>query len=245
MKKPLIFACFTLVLMGLFVVEPAFAGPGGMIAKAVVKSFWAKVIIGLLVLFFLPLICYTLIREWLAGRRSLKDLRFMAKHHKAFDWLTLRQRIQDCFFRIHAAWQQEDVTTASQWMSDWYWQNQQFAHLNRWQQQNLTNICEIKALKSIKPLLFTHRNEGSAHENSILVVLITANMMDYLKQRDTGVIVEGSADYQDVERVWTFIFQQGAWKVSMIEESSTSLEYANMIKQLPAIETTLLSPINK
>ena len=31
-------------------------------------------------------------------------------------------------------------TTASQWMSDWYWQNQQFAHLNRWQQQNLTNI---------------------------------------------------------------------------------------------------------
>ncbi len=94
-------------------------------------------------------------------------------------------------------------------------------------------------------MLFTHRNEGSAHENSILVVLITANMMDYLKQRDTGVIVEGSADYQDVERVWTFIFQQGAWKVSMIEESSTSLEYANMIKQLPAIETTLLSPINK
>lgn len=245
MKKPLFFACFTLALMGLFVVEPAFAGPGGAIAKAVANSFWAKLVIALLVLFFLPLICYTLIREWLASRRSLKDLRFMARHHKAFDWLTLRHRIQDCFFRVHAAWQQEDVTTASQWMSDWYWQNQQFAHLNRWQQQNLTNICEIKALKSIKPLLFTHRNEGSAHENSILVVLITANMMDYLKQRDTGVIVEGSADYQDVERVWTFIFQQGTWKVSMIEESSTSLEYANMIKLLPAIETTLLSPINK
>lgn len=45
----------TFAILCLFV-EPVFAGPGGRIASAVFESFWGRIILALLTLFFLPLI---------------------------------------------------------------------------------------------------------------------------------------------------------------------------------------------
>jgi len=68
---------FTLTLLS---IQPAFAGPGGAIAKAAVDTFWGRVITGLIVIFFLPLILSFWLKETLAIRRARKDLAFVAKH---------------------------------------------------------------------------------------------------------------------------------------------------------------------
>lgn len=225
------------------VVEPALAGPGGRIARAAFESFWGKLALGLLTLIFLPLIVYMLVREKIAERRARRDLRFMAAHSPLFEWLNIQQRAKDCFHRVHSGWRDEDLSGVSEWMTDWYWQNQQLVHLERWKSEGLVNICEVKKITRIRPLLFSHRNQGAEHQDSMLVLAIEANMKDYLAQRDGGKVVEGSKRFKEVETIWTFTLVDGCWKVSDIEEDSMSLVYANMVKELPPIESTVVSDL--
>lgn len=216
--------------------EPAFAGPGGKIARAVFESFWGKVLLLILTIVFAPLIIMMVIKEKLAERRSLADLRYMAKLAPEFEWLMLRQRISDCFHRVHAAWRKEDVSEAAQWMSTWYWQNQQLTALDQWERDGLRNVCNVKSLNEIRPLHFALRNAGGSYEGSMLVVGINANMQDYLEMRDGGKLVEGSKTYKDVDTVWTFTLTEGRWVVSNIEEDAVAMMYANLRKHLAPIE---------
>jgi len=126
-------------------------------------------------------------------------------------------------------------------MTSWYWQNQQSVYLDEWKSKGLKNICEVKKITSIKPLLFSHRNTDIPHEESVLVVLIQAKMKDYLEHIETGELIEGSKKFKEVETIWSFVIEDGTWKVTDIEESGLSLAYAKMAKDLPAIETTLLT----
>lgn len=239
MNRKLCFALLLLLLVALFVCEPALAGPGGKIARAVFETFWGKVLLAILTIVFLPLIISILIREKLSERRARKDLRFMASYHAQFDWLKIQQRVKDCFSRIHSAWSDEDLSQVSEWMTDWYWQNQQLVALNKWQKEGLVNICEVKKITDLKPLLFVHRNHADNHEDSLVVVSITANMQDYLAERESGKVVEGSKKFKEVETVWSLTMENGAWKVADIDEGSMSLAYAKMVKELPRIEETV------
>ena len=222
-------------------VQPVLAGPGGKIAKAVFETFWGKVVLTILVILFLPIILFVMLKEKMAERRARKDLRFLANRNDSrFEWLNIRQRALDCFHRIHAAWSKEDVSEAAEYMTDWYWQNQQLAVLNRWESEGLVNHCHVKSVGTVKPLLFVHRNDELPHEGSLLVMSITANMQDYLAERDTQKIVEGSDRYKDVETVWTFTMVNGKWRVSNIDDDSASLSYAKLVKELPRIEDTII-----
>jgi hypothetical protein len=70
---------------------------------------------------------------------------------------------------------------------------------------------------------------------SRVVVGVSANMEDYLEERASGKLVEGKKGYQDVESVWSFELQNGAWRVANIEEGSLTLAYAQLANELPAV----------
>jgi len=229
-----------LVFSVLFFPAFVFAGPGGKIAKAVAETFWGKVILIALVIFFLPLIIYVWLKEYRAKKRVFRDLQIVARASPDFDWIKLRKRIQDCFYRVHAAWEKSDVSEASEWMTDWYWQNQQMVYLDRWERDGLVNICEVEVIGSIKPIMFSFRGDGgNPGEGSELAVLISARMKDYLERKSDGKLVEGSRKKKEVERVWSFTYESGKWVVSNIEEGSNSLEYIEMMKTVPKIEEAL------
>ncbi|QTA79794.1 NTF2-like domain-containing protein [Desulfonema limicola] len=240
-KQVLIILLITITTISLIFVMPSFAGPGGKIAKVIATTLLGKVILAVLTIIFLPLILYVWLREKLAERRTLKDLAFMAKYSPNFEWLRAKERILDCFYRIHRAWSTEDVSEASEYMSDWYWQNQQLVYLEKWKREGLYNECEVKKIQSIRPLLFVHRNDDSEHEGSLLIVSITARMKDFLVKRNTNEVVEGDKKFKDNETVWSFTLIDNKWRVSNIEESDFSLGYAGQIKYLPKIEDTLIS----
>lgn len=218
----------------------SFAGPGGKIASVVAETFWGKILVGVLVVLLLPLIIYLRIKENRAKKRVLYDLETIASYNPDFDWFTIRDRVQDCFYRVHAAWERSDVSQASDWMTDWYWQNQQLVFLDRWEKNGLVNVCEVDIISSIKPIFFTLRNyEGRPGEGSMLAVLIVAVMKDYLERKSDGELVEGSRQKKRVERVWSFVFENGQWLVSNIDEGSNSLAYIEMMKTVPTIKKTL------
>ena len=227
----------------LLAVEPVYAGPGGKIASVVAETLWGKLLLGVLAIIFLPLICWVALQEYLASRRASRDLRYMAGYSPLFDWLKIRERAKDCFYRVHSAWEVEELAGVSEWMTDWYWQNQQMAHLDRWQREGLQNVCTVKKIKSIRPLLFVHRNQGAEHEDSMVALSITAEMQDYLQKRDSGELVEGSRKFKDVETIWTFTLSDGRWRVSDIDEGSSSLSFARLRRDLPPIESTVVAEI--
>ncbi len=119
MKKTILCALSLFALLLLCAAEPALAGPGGKIATAVASTLWGKILLGLLAIVLMPLIVYILIREKLSERRARKDLRFMAAHSPAFEWLKIMERAKDCFYRVHSGWESEDLSGVSGWMTDW------------------------------------------------------------------------------------------------------------------------------
>lgn len=240
MKNNITFSVFLLFLMLFIIIEPAIAGPGGRIASAAFETFFGRVVFGVLLIVLLPLIVYVFIKEKIAERRARKDLSFMATHSPMFELLKIQERAKDCFLRIHSDWGKEDLSKTSDWMTSWYWQNQQYVYLEKWKRKGLVNICDVRKINSIKPIFFLHRNDKKEHEGSMVVFSIKANMKDFLQNRETGKIVEGSKKYKDVETIWSFTLEDSAWKVSNIDEGEMSLTFAQAIKDLPAIETTLI-----
>lgn len=243
MKRNILFSLLALILFSLIIAEPALAGPGGKIASAAFETFWGKVALGALTIIFLPLIIYVVLCEKLAERRTRKDMRFMAGYSHYFEWLKIQERVKDCFYRVHSGWEKEDLSDVSGWMTDWYWQNQQLAHLEKWKREGLVNICDVKKITNIKPLLFVHRNHGQEHEDSMVVISIEAKMKDYLQERDSGKVVEGSKRFKEVETVWSFTLEEGQWKVSDIDEGNMSLAYVKLVRDLPRIEDTVVADL--
>jgi predicted lipid-binding transport protein (Tim44 family) len=177
-----------------------------------------------------------MIKERIAEKKTLGHLRRLAAVDPNFDWMTVKDRVTDCYHRVHSAWREEDMGHASDWMTSWYWQNQQLAHLNQWERDGLVNHCRVKSITNMRPLFVKYQpgTEGGSN-GSRLVVSITAKMEDYLAERESGKIVEGKTGYADTEHVWTFILEQGKWVVSNIEEGSMSLTYARLAPEVPAV----------
>lgn len=245
MKNILFLICIVVALSILVCVEPALAGPGGKIATAAFKTFWGRIILAALIILFMPLIILTILQERRAEKRARADLRFMANLNPQFDWLKIRERAKDCFFRVHSGWEKEDLSSVSEWMTDWYWQNQQMVHLDKWKKEGLVNICNVRMSTYFKPLLFIHRNSQFGHKDSIVVISVKAKMEDYLQNRETKKIVEGSKGFKWVRTIWTFTIENGKWKVSNIEEGAMSTEYAKLVKELPNIESTIAGDLKK
>lgn len=213
------------------------AGPGGKIAKAIFETFWGKVLLGFLTLVLLPLILWVMLKEYRAKKRALKHLQVVGSAMPEFQWIKLRKRVKDCFTRIHDSWSKADVSTASDWMTSWYWQNQQLVYLDKWEREGLVNECEVFKINKMNPILFSYQEmDGKPGEGSELAVLIDATMTDYLVRKTDGKIVEGSAKKKDVERVWNFTYEDGRWLVSDIDEGSNSLSYVEAMKEVPPIE---------
>jgi hypothetical protein len=228
-----ILTIFSAVLL-IAMIEQAVAGPGGQIASAMFQSFWGRILLLLLFILFSPLILYTVIREYFAQRRTFNDLHQLAQVNPLFDWPTLQDRVTDCFYRIHTAWRKEELTEMSDWMTNWYWKNQQMVYLDKWAKEGLINYCRVKKISDITPLFLACRGDEKEPTNSRLVVSITAKIEDYLAKRETGEVVEGKKGFNEVETVWTFVVQNNQWKVDNIEEGILSLDYAQLTNELPA-----------
>lgn len=238
----LILGAIAFIFFGLIHPQVAFAAPGGKIAvkmfSGLFKGVFGKILLAIVIIVCLPLIPYIIyvyLKESLASRRTFKDLQRLSQVSDKFDWLQVKERVTECFHKVHSAWRKEDMQEAAGWMTNWYWQNQQLAYLDQWEKDGLVNHCRVKSIVNIKPLFLRYRNNGGVFDGSRLVVSITANMEDYLVERNTGNIVQGEKGYNNVEAIWTFIIEDGNWIVANIEESHMALAYAKLANEVPAI----------
>lgn len=225
--------CALVAVVALVVAEPAIAGPGGKIARAAFETFWGRLVLGVLVIVFLPLILLSIMKERRAARRAQSDLAYLATFSSSFRWLDLREQVLTCFHRVHAAWTIEDVREAAEYMTDWYWQNQQLVFLDRWAREGLVNCCDVKSVGRVRPILVDPKPHAPGLDGSKVVISISANLQDYLARRADGEVIEGSKKYKDVETLWSFELTEGRWRVSNIDEGESIDEYLDLLPQMP------------
>jgi len=82
----------------------AWAGPGGKIAGALAESFGGRVVLAALVVLFLPVIVWVLVKESRARRRTLAALKRLAAVSDLLDWMRARDRITDCCRGVETIW---------------------------------------------------------------------------------------------------------------------------------------------
>ena len=67
--------CLIILIIIFIFIQPAYVGPGGIIAKDVLKNFWGKAALAVIALTCLSLAVYVYIREQVLDEHSFKYLR--------------------------------------------------------------------------------------------------------------------------------------------------------------------------
>ena len=137
------------------------------------------------------------------------------------------------FERVYVAWSKEDMSTVSNHVSHWYWQNQQLVYLDKWKSENLKNICDLQSVGKIRPLHLEILNRENL-EGSRIAFSINGRIKDYLVDRTTHKIVEGKDGYDDEEKVWIFEYTDGEWLLDDIREGDLTLAFAKLENIIPA-----------
>jgi hypothetical protein len=209
----------------------AWAGPGGLIKAAVMTPLGR---IGLLILavIFSPFILYYLIKRAQQIRKTRKDLAKLTALYPQYRWLDVQDRATATFQWVWSAWGRQKMETASEFTTSWYMQNQQML-LDDWADRGLENVCRLTKIKTIEPLFVQH-NEANNGQGSRLVVAISADVVDYMEDKATGKLVEGDKKVGDSSTVWTFVWQDDAWRLNLIQPDTTEMDYLKMPNELPA-----------
>ena len=67
--------CLIFLIIIFIFIQPAYVGPGGLIAKDLINNFWGKAALALMALTCLPLAIYVYISEEVLDEHSFKHLR--------------------------------------------------------------------------------------------------------------------------------------------------------------------------
>ncbi|MEP1487650.1 MAG: hypothetical protein ABJK28_04420 [Algibacter sp.] len=235
MKQHRLTIFLTIVFILFLFIDPVYAGPGGTVVKAIFKTWWGKVLISALCIILLPLFFYIRTVEFLAVRKAKKQLAKLGLINKDFSWLNIEKNVSNVFSRVYLAWGNENMKEVSEYVNHWYWQNQQLVHLDRWKKENLLNICKLESISSIKPLYLEISDNGK-FEGSKIAFIITANIKDYLINRDSKKVVEGKNTYDDETKIWIMEYTEGKWLLDDIRNDEFSLSFAKMENVVPVLE---------
>lgn len=214
----------------LVTVLPAEAGPGGIV-KAVTKSFWGQVGIGILVMIFLPIIIWYNCTRWRHITRVKRDLQQLASVYPQYRWLDVRDRATAIFTWVWSAWSQQKMSMALHHTTHWYWQNQQLV-LDQYEKNGLENVCRLISVKGVTPLYVQHVDDETGN-GSRIVVSINATVVDYVKDKQSGKTVQGDEKPGDLETIWTLMWDDGFWKLNLIEDESKEASYFGLPMELP------------
>ncbi|WP_394796891.1 hypothetical protein [Armatimonas sp.] len=215
--------------LGLFMAVPALAGPGGVFKNPVV--WW---ILLLLLPILLPLVIITMIKEKRQIKQTQADLARLADVFPQYQWLMLRDRAQDAFTWMWSEWSQGKLEKSKQFVTDWYWENQQLL-LAEWEHKGWENVCDLNKIQSIEPYFVAHATEAENAVGSRVVVRIRAEVWDFLREKATSKIIKGEDKIDSLETLWTFLWTGDAWMLNRIESGSLSLEYTKIANIVPEV----------
>jgi predicted lipid-binding transport protein (Tim44 family) len=137
---------------------------------------------------------------------------------QTFDPLTFKDWVQDLFFKIQAAWGNQDLGPVNPFLTD---QMKGIFNQDLEEQRvgNRINRLENIAVRSVD-ITEAWQEEG----NDFITILFYANLLDYTVDKTTGAVISGSkTEPVKFREFWTFmrpVGGRGAWQLSAIQQES-------------------------
>jgi predicted lipid-binding transport protein (Tim44 family) len=135
-----------------------------------------------------------------------------------FDPLAFKDWVQDLFFKIQAAWENQDLKPVNPFLTGQM--KEIFAKdLDDQKAANRVNRLENIAVRSVD-ITEVWQEEG----NDFVTVLFYANLLDYTSDKTTGAVLSGSkTEPVKFREFWTFmrpVGGRGTWQLSAIQQEN-------------------------
>jgi predicted lipid-binding transport protein (Tim44 family) len=137
---------------------------------------------------------------------------------QTFDPLVFKDGVQDLFFKIQAAWGNQDLSPVNPFLTD---QMKGIFNQDLEEQRtgNRINRLENIAVRSVD-ITEAWQEEG----NDFITILFYANLLDYTVDKTTGAVISGSkTEPVKFREFWTFmrpVGGRGTWQLSAIQQES-------------------------
>ena len=151
-------------------------------------------------------------QDWEAGISHIQSM------DQTFDPLAFKDWVQDQFFKIQAAWGNQDLGPVSPFLTD---QMKGIFNQDLEEQKagNRINRLENIAVRSVD-ITEAWQEEGK----DFITVLFYANLLDYTVDKTTGAVISGSkTEPVKFREFWTFmrpVGGRGTWQLSAIQQEN-------------------------
>lgn len=137
---------------------------------------------------------------------------------QTFDPLAFKDWVQDLFFKIQAAWGNQDLEPVNPFLTE-QMKGIFLNDLNDQKTANRINRLENIAVRSVD-ITEAWQEEGK----DFVTILFYANLLDYTVDKATGAVVSGSkTEPVKFREYWTFmrpVGGRGTWQLSAIQQES-------------------------
>ena len=137
---------------------------------------------------------------------------------QTFDPLAFKDWVQDLFFKIQAAWGNQDLGPVNPFLTE-QMKGIFLNDLNDQKAANRINRLENIAVRSVD-ITEAWQEEGK----DFITILFYANLLDYTVDKTTGAVVSGSkTEPVKFREFWTFmrpVGGRGTWQLSAIQQES-------------------------
>jgi predicted lipid-binding transport protein (Tim44 family) len=137
---------------------------------------------------------------------------------QTFDPLAFKDWGQDLFFKIQAAWGNQDLGPVSPFLTD-----QMKGIFNQDLEEQKSGNC-INRLENIAVRSVDITEAWQEEGNDFLTVLFYANLLDYTADKTTGTVISGSkTEPVKFREFWTFMRPVGGrstWRLSAIQQEN-------------------------
>ena len=151
-------------------------------------------------------------QDWETGIAHIQSM------DQTFDPLAFKDWVQDLFFKIQAAWGNQDLSPVYPFLAD-PMKGIFSKDLEEQKAGNRINHLENIAVRSVD-ITEAWQEEGK----DFITVLFYANLLDYTVDKTTGAVISGSkTEPVKFKEFWTFIRPVGAggtWQLSAIQQEN-------------------------
>ena len=137
---------------------------------------------------------------------------------QTFDPLAFKDWVQDLFFKIQAAWGNQDLGPVNPFLTD-QMKGIFYQDLEEQKAGNRINRLENIAVRSVD-ITEAWQEEGK----DFITILFYANLLDYTVDKTSGAVVSGSkTEPVKFREFWTFmrpVGGRGTWQLSAIQQEN-------------------------
>ena len=151
-----------------------------------------------------------------AKRATKKQIGAFAKEEENWEYKELQKRVEEAYFEVQECWRRKDVNYAKDYLSKNLMV--EFQMKIGWMDVRNEEVVQKEVTLLGADLLDAHNEKGE--DADYVWYLIHGKMIGYYVDKDTKLIVRGSAKPESFYEYWKFVREDGRWVLDKIKQKN-------------------------